>query len=260
MWSFLADATLPAWMRGGVAGGVVPGASSTRSFGDSSETGGRRSRSGSFERVRERRPTSRSRSRSRDLSRSRGRRDEHFDRRSRSPPGGNASPANVEQRMLIQNAMVAASVGAASSDMVRRAKRLYVGGLPSCSDAEVAAFFNSAIGKVYHPGDHVVSAYVHPDKQFAFVELRDLAGRCTNARIRCSTNEDIHDSGFTSPALPNHAAFIFAVATACLQFDGVQFKGSVLRVRRPHDFNQAALQGAVSKRTLSLLESSSSIR
>ena len=72
--------------------------------------------------------------------------------------------------------MVNASLGAATSDMVRRAKRLYVGNLPTTSDAEVGKFFNDVICKIYQPGEHVVSAYVHPDKSFAFLEMKELAG------------------------------------------------------------------------------------
>lgn len=177
------DATLPAWLRAAGTSGVVPGASSARSA-----DGGR--------------PRSRSRSRergggapgTRSRSRSRSREDRDSWGRGRSAGGGTGgfysdlatrvlgasavAPVVPDQRLLLQNAMTAASVGSASADAVRRAKRLYVGGLPPCSDSEVAAFFNATIAKVYQPGDHIVSAFVHPDKQFAFVEFRDLSGAC----------------------------------------------------------------------------------
>lgn len=63
-------------------------------------------------------------------------------------PAAAASAAPTDTRQLIQAAMVSASLGAATGDMVRKAKRLYVGNLPTTSDAEVSKYFNDVICKV----------------------------------------------------------------------------------------------------------------
>lgn len=126
-----ADAVLPAWMKNG---GVVPGASAgggSAAPAPAPVAGSKRSRSRSYERRR-------SRSRSYDRGRYRS--------RSRSPPlpvsaaiAARVAPvAGADPRALIQVAMANATVGAASSDMVRRAKRLYVGNIPPTTDAELA--------------------------------------------------------------------------------------------------------------------------
>jgi len=101
------------------------------------------------------------------------RRDAAYD--ARSPP--QRASAMWEEASKIQQAMLQASLGSSTSDLMRRAKRLYMGGLPQpTSDAELKQFIQDAVVKVYQPGDHVASAYVHPDKQFSFVEFRELAG------------------------------------------------------------------------------------
>ena len=80
-----------------------------------------------------------------------------------------------DPRALIQAAMLNASVGTASSDILRRARRLYVGGVPAGTpDLELGRFFNDTISRVWQPGAHVASTQGRPG--FVFVELRDLSG------------------------------------------------------------------------------------
>jgi splicing factor U2AF subunit len=54
---------------------------------------------------------------------------------------------------------------------------------------------------VYHPGDHIIGAYVNNEKKFAFVEFRDMA-----------------------------------LCTACLALDGLPYMDTILRIKRPSDY------------------------
>ena len=88
-----------------------------------------------------------------------------------------------DPRALIQAAMLNASMGTASADAVRRARRLYVGNVPpGTPDTELQRFFNDTISHVWQSGDHVVSAQGRPG--FTFVELRDLSGASMGPRRR----------------------------------------------------------------------------
>jgi splicing factor U2AF subunit len=82
---------------------------------------------------------------------------------------------------------------------------MYVGNIPPCTDQELQAFFSATISRVYMPGTHCLSAQVSSaDRKFAFLEFSTVD-----------------------------------MATAALQLDGVTFKGSQLKVRRPNDYNAA---------------------
>lgn len=64
----------------------------------------------------------------------------------------------------------------ACMQLTRQARRAYVGNLPArISEAALVGFFNSvllAAGAATAPGQPVLSAYLNPDKRYAFLELR----------------------------------------------------------------------------------------
>ncbi|KAK8844129.1 hypothetical protein IAR55_006923 [Kwoniella newhampshirensis] len=92
------------------------------------------------------------------------------------------------------------------SNPVRQTKRLYIGGInESITEQQIQDFFNKLMHEnklaVDMPGEPVAQCQINNEKSFAFVEFR--------------TPEE---------------------ATAALQFDGVMYEGSPLRVRRPKDY------------------------
>jgi splicing factor U2AF subunit len=94
------------------------------------------------------------------------------------------------------------------SQKTRHARRAYIGNLPDgCTDNEIRDFFTGAlmaIGGVTMPGEPVLSIYINRDKKFAFIEFRSVE-ECSN----------------------------------CMAFEGILWRGSQLRVRRPNDYNSA---------------------
>jgi splicing factor U2AF subunit len=94
------------------------------------------------------------------------------------------------------------------SQKTRHARRSYIGNLPDgCSDDEIRDFFTGAlttIGGIMMPGEPVLSIYINRDKKFAFVEFRSVE-ECSN----------------------------------CMALEGILWRGSQLRVRRPNDYNPA---------------------
>jgi hypothetical protein len=76
--------------------------------------------------------------------------------------------------LVLQVGMPAPS--AASLQVTRHARRVYVGGLPiGTSELLMTQFFNSimlAAQAVSQPGAPVISCYMNHDKRFAFVEFR----------------------------------------------------------------------------------------
>lgn len=94
------------------------------------------------------------------------------------------------------------------SQKTRHARRSYIGNLPDgCTDNEIRDFFTGAlttIGGVTMPGEPVLSIYINRDKKFAFVEFRSVE-ECSN----------------------------------CMALEGILWKGSQLRIRRPNDYSPA---------------------
>ena len=101
----------------------------------------------------------------------------------------------------------------------RHARRIYVGGIDDVPEEEVKDFFNSVIAKglgnnnsnahIPAPGDdgsHVVSCYLNRDRHFAFVEFASVE-----------------------------------IASACMKLDGISFRGNPVKIRRPNDYNPAAV-------------------
>lgn len=104
--------------------------------------------------------------------------------------------------------VVGAPIPGPVSQKTRHARRAYIGNLPDgCTDNEIRDFFTGAlmaIGGVTMPGEPVLSIYINRDKKFAFIEFRSVE-ECSN----------------------------------CMAFEGILWRGSQLRVRRPNDYNSA---------------------
>ncbi|XP_075158398.1 splicing factor U2AF 50 kDa subunit-like [Haematobia irritans] len=195
---------------------------------------------GSDDRDNRRRHRSRSRSRDRRRSRSRDRRRERDERGMANIPGASSGPrgrGNYTRRRkpslywdvpppgfehitpLQYKAMQAsgqipantvpdipqAAVPVVGSTITRQARRLYVGNIPfGVTEDEMMEFFNQQMhltGLAQADGNPVLACQINLDKNFAFLEFR-------------STDE----------------------TTQAMAFDGINFKGQSLKIRRPHDY------------------------
>ncbi|RWS28228.1 splicing factor U2AF 50 kDa subunit-like protein [Leptotrombidium deliense] len=98
-----------------------------------------------------------------------------------------------------------APVPIVGSTITRQARRLYVGNIPfGCSEEEMMEFFNTqmhACGFAQAPGNPVLACQINLDKNFAFLEFRSIDE-----------------------------------TTQAMAFDGINFKGQSLKIRRPHDY------------------------
>lgn len=126
------------------------------------------------------------------------------------PQGPSLHANNVDIKTVLANALASSQqgmvgVGGAGMAASRPYRRLYVGGIPHCTEGEMQAFFNATISRIYMPGTHCLAAHVNnSDKRFAFLEFSTVD-----------------------------------MATAAIQLDGVMFKGCQLKIRRPNDYNPA---------------------
>lgn len=96
-----------------------------------------------------------------------------------------------------------------NSQHTRHARRLYVGGIGEVNETEITEFFNDVIDRALgerQEGGAVVSVYINRERHFAFVELRTIE-----------------------------------LTTACMNLDGVAFRGQPLKIRRPNDYNPATV-------------------
>ncbi|RLU17683.1 hypothetical protein DMN91_009919 [Ooceraea biroi] len=182
------------------------------------------------DRDRDRRHRSRSRDRrKRSRSRSKERRDR---KRSNSPKKGRSSrrrkpslywdvpPPGFEHITPLQyKAMQAAgqipanivadtpqaAVPVVGSTITRQARRLYVGNIPfGVTEEEMMEFFNQQMhlsGLAQAAGNPVLACQINLDKNFAFLEFRSIDE-----------------------------------TTQAMAFDGINFKGQSLKIRRPHDY------------------------
>ncbi|XP_053530197.1 splicing factor U2AF 65 kDa subunit isoform X2 [Ictalurus punctatus] len=102
-------------------------------------------------------------------------------------------------------AVTPAQVPAAGSQMTRQARRLYVGNIPfGVTEESMAEFFNTQmrfVGLSQTPSNPVLAVQINQDKNFAFLEFR-------------SVDE----------------------TTQAMAFDGINFQGQALKIRRPHDY------------------------
>lgn len=178
--------------------------------------------------------SSRRNRRSRSTSRERERRDLRRKRRKERgsnfdvlPEGMSEATANqIAAQAFLQQTLPQASTSAApmpamsmvplmpasatpSMQQTRHARRLYVGNIPPCTDAELQIFFEELLTRAlgYNmEGSPVVSVYLNQERGFAFVELKSVA-----------------------------------LTTAAMQLDGVTFQDTQLKIRRPSDYNAAAV-------------------
>jgi splicing factor U2AF subunit len=97
---------------------------------------------------------------------------------------------------------------ALANQQTRHARRLYVGGIPSTTEQEVAAFFNDIISRALHaPGqEFVIDVFINHERRFAFVELKGVE-----------------------------------LTSECMRLDGMMYKDSQLKIRRPNDYDPAKL-------------------
>ncbi|XP_012158820.1 splicing factor U2AF 50 kDa subunit-like [Ceratitis capitata] len=98
-----------------------------------------------------------------------------------------------------------AAVPVVGSTITRQARRLYVGNIPfGITEEEMMEFFNQKmhlIGLAQADGNPVLACQINLDKNFAFLEFRSIDE-----------------------------------TTQAMAFDGINFKGQSLKIRRPHDY------------------------
>uniref|UniRef100_A0A8D8THT8 Splicing factor U2AF 50 kDa subunit n=1 Tax=Cacopsylla melanoneura TaxID=428564 RepID=A0A8D8THT8_9HEMI len=91
------------------------------------------------------------------------------------------------------------------STITRQARRLYVGNIPfGVTEDEMMEFFNQQMhlsGLAQAAGNPVLACQINLDKNFAFLEFRSIDE-----------------------------------TTQAMAFDGINFKGQSLKIRRPHDY------------------------
>ncbi|KAL1494542.1 hypothetical protein ABEB36_010123 [Hypothenemus hampei] len=182
------------------------------------ETKDRRRRS----RSREHRRRSRSRSRERRRSRSRsprGHKNSHSRRRKPSlywdvPPPGFEHITPLQYKAMQAAGQIPANIVAdtpqaavpvVGSTITRQARRLYVGNIPfGVTEDEMMEYFNQQMhlsGLAQAAGNPVLACQINLDKNFAFLEFRSIDE-----------------------------------TTQAMAFDGINFKGQSLKIRRPHDY------------------------
>ncbi|XP_061713135.1 splicing factor U2AF 50 kDa subunit [Cydia fagiglandana] len=171
----------------------------------------RRSRSRSRERrEREKRPA-RSKSRSPTSKRSRRRKPSlYWD----VPPPGFEHITPLQYKAMQAAGQIPANIVAdtpqaavpvVGSTITRQARRLYVGNIPfGVTEEETMEFFNQQMhlsGLAQAAGNPVLACQINLDKNFAFLEFRSIDE-----------------------------------TTQAMAFDGINFKGQSLKIRRPHDY------------------------
>uniref|UniRef100_A0A2L2Y0W2 Splicing factor U2AF subunit n=1 Tax=Parasteatoda tepidariorum TaxID=114398 RepID=A0A2L2Y0W2_PARTP len=188
----------------------------------------RRSRSGSPRgRAARRRSRSRSKERRRSVSRERrgplpGSRNERVPRRRKKSlywdvpaPGFEhistqqykdmQSSGQIPPSIYTTQGPVVGTVPVVGSTVTRQARRLYVGNIPfGCSEDEMMDFFNAQMhvcGFSQAQGNPILACQINLDKNFAFLEFRSIDE-----------------------------------TTQAMAFDGINFKGQSLKIRRPHDY------------------------
>jgi len=180
-----------------------------------------RSRERSRSRDRERRERSRSRDRERRRSRSRDRGDRKKTSKRRKPslywdvpPPGFEHITPMQYKSMQQSGQIPATlmpdtpqaaVPVVGSSITRQARRIYVGNIPfGFSEQEMIDFFNQQMhlsGLAQAEGNPILACHINRDKNFAFLECR-------------SVDE----------------------TTQAMAFDGINFKGQSLKLRRPRDY------------------------
>lgn len=133
--------------------------------------------------------------------------------------GGGISNATMGLPPPMQTAgigvhLTSTNIPFAGSTISRQARRLYVGNIPfGVTEDAMMDFFNNQMnmaGMAQSDGQAIISSQVNLDKNFAFLEFRSV-DECTNA----------------------------------LAFDGINFQGQLLKLRRPREYQ--ALPGITSE-------------
>ncbi|CAI6350957.1 unnamed protein product [Macrosiphum euphorbiae] len=181
------------------------------------ERGERRRRSRSRDRERHRRHRSRSRE---GRKRSRSKSPKNKSRRRKPslywdvPPPGFEHIAPLQYKAMQAAGQIPANtmpdtpqtaVPVVGSTITRQARRLYVGNIPfGVTEDEMMEFFNQQMhlsGLAQAAGNPVLACQINLDKNFAFLEFRSIDE-----------------------------------TTQAMAFDGINFKGQSLKIRRPHDY------------------------
>jgi len=133
--------------------------------------------------------------------------------------GGGVSNATMNLPPALQSAgigvhLTTTNIPFAGSTISRQARRLYVGNIPfGVTEDAMMDYFNNQMklaGLAQAEGNAIISCQVNLDKNFAFLEFRSV-DECTNA----------------------------------LAFDGINFQGQLLKLRRPREYQ--ALPGITSE-------------
>jgi len=102
-------------------------------------------------------------------------------------------------------ALMTGAVSVVGSSVTRQALRIYVGNIPfGVSEQEMIDLFNQQMhlaGLAQAEGNPILACQINRDKNFAFLECRSIDE-----------------------------------TTQCMAFDGINFKGQSLKLRRPHDY------------------------
>ncbi|GMR61774.1 hypothetical protein PMAYCL1PPCAC_31969, partial [Pristionchus mayeri] len=169
----------------------------------------------------------RKRSRSRDRERRRSRSRERTDR-NREPekprvkkykfwdiaPAGyeHLTPKEYKELQIsgaIPRSTIQAAVPIVGPSVTCQSRRLYVGNIPfGCNEEVMVDFFNQQMhlcGLAQAPGNPILSSQINLDKNFAFIEFRSIDE-----------------------------------TTAGMAFDGINFMGQQLKIRRPRDYQPMA--------------------
>ncbi|KAI1707538.1 RNA recognition motif domain-containing protein [Ditylenchus destructor] len=172
----------------------------------------REKENGDEERERKRRKREKERSRSR--SKSRERRSKRSGKKKYKywdiPPAGYETMTPKEYKELqatgqIPRATLQSSVPVVGPSVTCQSRRLYVGNIPfGCNEDAMLDFFNQQMhlcGLAQAPGNPVLACQINLDKNFAFIEFRSIDE-----------------------------------TTAGMAFDGINFMGQQLKIRRPRDY------------------------
>lgn len=133
--------------------------------------------------------------------------------------GGGVSNATLSLPPSLQSSgigvhLTSTNIPFAGSTISRQARRLYVGNIPfGVTEEAMMDYFNNQMkmaGLAQADGHAIISCQVNLDKNFAFLEFRSV-DECTNA----------------------------------LAFDGINFQGQLLKLRRPREYQ--ALPGITSE-------------
>jgi len=124
------------------------------------------------------------------------------------PVAGAALPPSILQMGENATASVSAAIAAApmaQSHITRQARRLYLGNIPfGTTEDAMTEFFNKQMrdcGLACAAGNPVIATQINFERNFAFLELRSVEE-----------------------------------TTNCLAFDGINFMGQTLKIRRPNDY------------------------